>query len=216
MSQSVEQVVYGNPTREQLELMQRVTPYDYLLPKMFETVCPSNISTFIQDELRTLVEYQKEYNFLSEAVKKRYAAYDYNLPKAIINYISNRYNLDTANLVDEIIRTTLPIILKLKYKYQRPRPYTVAYYYKQSVFPLTTESAISPSFPSGHSFQATLIQETLGNLYPEIYNDLKKLTADICEQRLFYGVHFPSDLDNGIMFAKMITTSKEWTTKHNI
>lgn len=216
MNQSVEQVVYGNPTREQLELMQRATPYDYLLPKMFETLFPSNISTFVQDEIKTLIEYQKEYNFLSDNVKKRYAAYDYNLSKAINNYVANRYNFDASNVIDEIVRSTLPIILKLKFKYQRPRPFTLAYYYKQSLFPLLTESAVSPSFPSGHAFQATLIQETLGNQYPEIYNDLKKLTSDICEQRLFYGVHYPSDLDNGVMFAKMITQSKEWTQKFNI
>ena len=107
MNQSVEQVVYGNPTREQLELMQRVTPYDYLLPKMFETLFPSNISTFVQDEIKTLIEYQKEYNFLSDSVKKRYAAYDYNLPKAINNYVANRYNFDATNIIDEIVLAEL-------------------------------------------------------------------------------------------------------------
>jgi hypothetical protein len=217
MNQSLEDVIYGNPTSEHLEILQMQTPYDYLLPKIFETVCPSNISTLTQDELDVLVEYQKQFNYLPKSTIKRYEAYDNDLIKSAANFIYNRHNgYDLRELFNEIITSTKPILLKLKYKYQRPRPYVLAAHYKKSVFPVNTITAISPSFPSGHVFQMALLVETLGSMEPIMYNDLQNLMIDISEQRLFYRLHYPSDNDVAMQFAKIICQSKEWTKKYNI
>lgn len=216
MKDWLEKIVYGNPTSDQLELMQKVSEYDYLLPEMFEAPCPSNISTLTQDELVAIVEYQKQYNYLQPAVKKRYMAYDADLVKSVANFVYNRFGIDITELFQNIVDETKPILLKLKYHFQRPRPYVLAQYYRQSVFPILTPSAISPSFPSGHVFQMALLTETLGSAEPRTYNDLNNLLLDICEQRLFYRLHYPSDNDTAILFAKKIVQSKEWTTKYNI
>ena len=216
MKQALEEVVYGNPTREQLELLQKKSQYDYLLPEMFEAEPPSNISTLTQDELRALVDYQKQYNFLPENIKKRYQAYDDDMCKAIVNFIYNNHNVDVTELVQSIFTDTLTIILKLKYKFQRPRPFQLGFYYKQSIFPVQTLTAISPSYPSGHVMQVALVAQTLGNLYPKTYQDLSRLLTDVIEQRLFYGLHYPSDCDRAVDFAKTIVKSKEWITKYNI
>jgi hypothetical protein len=216
MKHSLEEIIYGNPTRDQLEYLQKKSEYDSLLPEMFQITCPSNVSTLTQDELKALVEYQKEYNYLPEAVKKRYSKYDSELDKSIINYVYNLWRWDITDLVEDIMESTKPLLLKLKYKYQRPRPYQLAYEYKQSVFPIITSSALSPSFPSGHSFQAQIIANTISSINPKVHNDMNKLVLDVNEQRLFYGVHYPSDIDNAKTFAQILTTSKEWTTKYNI
>ena len=62
------------------------------------------------------------------------------------------------NIYDDIY----PLILKLKYKYQRPRPYQLAQYYKLKLFPLRSNSVGTPSFPSGHTIQSQLILGVLG------------------------------------------------------
>jgi hypothetical protein len=217
MNPQLEIIKYGNPTREQLGIMQQVTVWDYLLPKMFEEVhCPSNISTLTHDELKELVEYQKLYNQLPEPTKKLYQQYDMDLVQAVSTQIRNSTGADISPMFQEIIADTMPLLLKLKYKHQRPRPYMLAYYYKQSIFPKTSISALSPSFPSGHIFQLTLLVETLGNKQPKLYDQLHTILSDNYEHRLFYGVHYPSDLDAARTLAMMIITSKEWTKKYNI
>lgn len=216
MKQWLEELHFGNPTRAEVELLQQKTAYDYLLPDMFKASYPSNISTTVQDELDVLIEYQKQYRILPKSVKQRYEFYDKNLEQAIANYVYNKCGIDVKDMLQEMFTETIPLILKLKYKFQRPRPYQVAEYYKKSVFPMLTETAINPSYPSGHVMQVAMFVHTFGNIHPRTYNDLKQLQIDVCEQRLFYGVHFPSDCDAAIEFAKIITSSKEWTSKYNI
>lgn len=217
MKPSLEEIIYGNPLTNQLELLQKACPYDHLLPKMFETICPSNISTLTQDELDTLVDYQMHYNMLHKSTLTRYAAYDQDLIKSVGNFFYNRYNgYDVRELFQGIVDDTKPLLLKLKYKFQRPRPHVMAAYFKKSVFPVETLTALSPSFPSGHVFQMALLTETLGSMQPSMYNDLSNLLIDVCEQRLFYRLHYPSDNDIAIQFAKTVANSKEWTTKYNI
>jgi hypothetical protein len=217
MNPQLEVITYGNPTREQLEKMQQATPYDYLLPIMFDnTHCPSNISTLTHDELKELVQYQQHYNFLPESTKRRYEAYDKDLSQATANYIYNKTGINIKEAFDEMIQETKPVLLKLKYKFQRPRPYQLAWHFKQSIFPIFSLTANSPSFPSGHIFQLTLLTETMGNIHPSIYDHLKHLMSEVCEQRLFYGLHYPSDCDAAQQLAKTITRSKEWTKKYNI
>jgi len=216
MNNSLEEIKFGNPTRDQLEYLQKACEYDYLLPEMFKHNFPSNISTHTQDELHVLVEYQKEFNSLPDSTKKRYVKYDQELSTSIINYVYNLYRWDITDIVLEIIQSTMPVLLKLKYKFQRPRPYQLALSYKKSLFPMQSLSANNPSFPSGHSFQANLIADTLSSIEPKLYNDMKKIVLDINEQRLFYGVHYPSDIDSAKTFADYILKSKEWTTKFNI
>lgn len=217
MNQWLEKVIHGNPTSEQLALIQTATPYDYLLPKFFEVIAPSNISTLAHDELDTLVEYQKQYNLLPKSTKARYTAYESNLVQSVANYIYNRHNgYDLSALFEEIIQDTEPMLLKLKYKYQRPRPHVLAAYLKKSVFPDSTANSKSPSLPTGHVFFMTLLTETLGSIEPTMFDDLSKLLIDISEQRLFYRLNYPSDNDIAMDFARRITHSKEWTHKYNI
>jgi hypothetical protein len=215
MKQAVDEVVFGNPSFEQITLVQSATEFDFLLPEIFKTVCPINTSTLVQDELKVLVEYQKDFKSLSESKIKRFTYYDYNLSNVVINFLKN-YEIDATEMVEEIINMTKPLLLKIKYKYQRPRPYQLAYYYKDSLFPRKSSSADTPSFPSGHTFQMNLIQETIGSIYPNTYADLCKLTNEINEQRLYYGLHYASDLDFAKECAELIVKTKIWTSKFQI
>ena len=215
MKQIVDEVIFGNPSYEQIPLVQSATDFDFLLPEIFKTVCPINTSTLVQDELKVLVEYQKDFKSLTENKIKRFAYYDHNLSNVVVNFLSN-YEIDATEMVEEIINMTKPLLLKIKYKFQRPRPFQLASYYKESLFPRKSNSADSPSFPAGHTFQMNLIQETIGSIYPDTYADLRKLTKEVNEQRLFYGLHFPSDIDFGKECADAVVKTKIWTGKFQI
>ncbi len=220
MNQAIDVVVYGNPNYLQLPLIQTKTDLDDLLPSIFETNCPKNFSQLVKDELAILQEYQSNFNTLTESTQKRYVLYDKDLAKVVKNSLAlttmPHEEIDLNSLVDEIIEYTKPLLLKIKYKYNRPRPQVLANYYRTSLFPRISVSADTPAFPSGHTFQMELIKETIGALYPQSYRGLSLLADDVNEQRLYYGLHYPSDIDFAKLCAKKILSSKAWTTKYRI
>jgi hypothetical protein len=121
-----------------------------------------------------------------------------------------------TTLVDSIIEDTLPLLIKLKYYHQRPRPFQLADYYKLKLFPYKSFSADSPSFPSGHSFQGKILTEVVGNHYPETYSYMKKLFDDISYSRLYLGLHYQSDIDVGIFCAEKVLELKEFKSKYKL
>lgn len=215
MNQAIDVVVFGNPNYLQLPIIQTATEFDHLIPSITETKCPKNYSELVKDELNTLVEYQKEFTRLSEDTKKRYELYDTNLSQAIKRLFKSHGD-STNDLIDEIIESTLPLLLKIKFKYNRPRPQVLANYYKASLFPKISASSDTPSFPSGHTFQMEVVKETLGAMYPQRYEYLKAMANEVSEQRLFYGLHYPSDIDFAKLCAKKLIQSKEWNKKYNL
>jgi hypothetical protein len=85
------------------------------------------------------------------------------------------------------------LVLILKKHYNRPRPYQVAYYTKQEFNPMYSSSAISPSFPSGHTIQAYFICRILSFYYPSKKEDIMLLAKMIEDSREILGVHYKSD-----------------------
>jgi len=216
MKQWLDELTYGNPSRDQVEPLSNKSEFDSLLPTIFEKECPKNSSEATEDELKVLVEYQKNYSTLPKSVRDRFASYDKDVIGAVIMFLNKRHGFDMEELIGEMIKSTIPLLYKVKYKYQRPRPYQLSQHLKHSVFPMFSFSSDTPSFPSGHAFQMRIITNTVGSIHPTTYQDLKKLSYEVNEQRLFYGLHYPSDIDFANYMADLLTTSKEWTTKYKI
>ena len=113
-----------------------------------------------------------------------------------------KYNEDYYN---KILKESQRIILKLKYHYNRPRPYQIAEFYGIPDFKIhNLDSAKTPSYPSGHTTQAHLIAELLGKEYTGHYVNLKKLADYISESRLMARAHYPSDCRFGKEVAMYI------------
>jgi len=216
MKQWLDELTYGNPSRHQVDALGNPSEFDALLPQIFKTESPKNSSEATQDEIKALIEYQKEFGKLSKAVTDRFISYDRDVIGVVISFIQKRHNFDMEEMINEMVRCTTPLLYKVKYNYQRPRPYQLAQQTKESLFPLFSVSADTPSFPSGHSFQMRMITNTIGSIHPTTYQDLKKLSFEVNEQRLYYGLHYPTDIDFGNYVADILTTSKEWTTKYKI
>ena len=99
--------------------------------------------------------------------------------------------------LSELIEETKTIILKLKYHYNRPRPYQIANEKNMSLNSEDLESAKTPSYPSGHATQGTFISRYLADLYPKYEKELLDMGEDIAFSRNMAKVHYPSDTELG-------------------
>jgi hypothetical protein len=96
--------------------------------------------------------------------------------------------------LDKVFKEFDGIMLRQKFKYDRKRPFV---YFKDRGENIETESAHSPSFPSGHTAFAYLISSYFSNLFPEKAMQLQTIAEMIAQSRIENGVHFPSDIDAG-------------------
>jgi hypothetical protein len=212
----LDELTYGNPSRDQIEPLNNPSEFDNLLPRIFEKECPKNSSKATEEELKVLAEYQKGCANLPQSVIDRFVSYDKDVVGTTILFLQKRHKFEMGELINEMIKCTIPLLYKVKYKYQRPRPFQLAEYMDESVYPMFSFTSDTPSFPSGHAFQMRIITNTVGSIHPTTYQDLKKLSYEVNEQRLYYGLHYPSDIEFANHMADLLTTSKEWTTKYKI
>ena len=95
--------------------------------------------------------------------------------------------------IGELISESLIIINKLKKHFNRPRPAVLAKKIGIELKDIKLKSMDSPSYPSGHATQATLLSLFLSDKYPEKENKLKKLARDIIHSRQVAHTHYKSD-----------------------
>ena len=215
MSPWLNNVTYGNPVDEILPYL-KAGAYQSVYEQLKENAFPPNDSEATQDELRELIAYQNLPEQKDEKIISRYMGYNQDLVTIFKKYVTDKIGENLDSEIDGLIEDSKFLLMKLKFFYQRPRPYQVAQYYKAKLFPFKSGSAISPSYPSGHAFQARLLTELIGNKYPEHYEFLKSLTHDISMSRMFLGLHFASDIDFAVYCAKAVAQSKEFTSKYGI
>jgi hypothetical protein len=209
-------LTYGNPTHEQLGFIQGTCLVDDLFDTFKDVVVPNNDSELVKDELNEIADslavmsQPENQNYL-----KRYLAYDRNLIQAISSIFKQK-DIEVEELVTEIVKDIQNLIFKLKFHIQRPRPFQLAQYYKLKLFPYKSFSAHTPSYPSGHTVQAIVILNVLGNKYPTEYQYCKELIEDITYSRVYLGHHYPSDNDGGREIGKAILKHPEFTKKYGI
>jgi len=220
MEVSIVDIAYGNPTIEQIETMGKSNYLDSLYNELSVIHPPSNSSDITQKELNDIMLYTSQLNSDLES-KKRFIQYD----KSIVEYVMESANSVgfgeeeieyIKSLINSIYDDTCSLLMNLKFKFNRVRPFQLAYYYKMQLHPSDTISSQSPSYPSGHAFQAKLITEVLGNKYPKYYHSFKQLNDDISMSRLYLGVHYQSDIDMGLYAAEMVLGNKEFKRKYGL
>lgn len=96
--------------------------------------------------------------------------------------------------LDKILEEFDGVIVRLKFKYNRPRPYI---FFKERKEDIETKESGSPSFPSGHAAFSYFVSDYLSEILPNKRRELEKLASLICQSRIDNGVHFPSDISAG-------------------
>jgi len=145
---------------------------------------PKNSSEESMDELMLL----DSLPVIEDFVKTTDDIFDHFKPY----FKKNKLELPEKELKD-ILKNTSPIILKLKYHYNRPRPQQLANEKGLDFHQQPLESSRTPSYPSGHSTQGRLIAKILSDKFPKHESEINKLGNEIGTGRLVAKVHYPSD-----------------------
>ena len=98
-----------------------------------------------------------------------------------------------------------PIILNLKHRHNRPRPYQLAEKYGIKIILRDSETAKTPAYPSGHTAYTALSAYILAAKYPQHAEHLFDKVSVAGMARMLMGVHYPSDNE-----ASMIITGALW------
>jgi hypothetical protein len=210
------QVTYGNPTQTTLELLNQNGLVDSLFEDLKKEIMPLNNSQLTKEELNEVAEGISLLKIPeNEYFVKRYKSYDRSLVQSLVT-IFKPLGIDVEELSVNIQDDINPLIAKLKVHFNRPRPHQLANYFKLKLFPFESFSSSSASFPSGHTLQAFVILNVIGNLYPNHYDYCKQIIEDIAESRINLGLHYPSDNDFSIEIGQQILKHKEFVKKYKI
>jgi hypothetical protein len=210
-------LLFGNPSRNFLKNLNTESYLDSLLPELASYAYPDNNSQEAIDEINKLVAYTNELESNID-LQKRFDIYDANFENYIISVLSNVGIPadEVTSIMKDIHDDIIPIILKLKYHFQRIRPNQLSIMLSMKMYPFASATAYSPSYPSGHSLQSRLYCEVLGNKYPKYYKQLNILAEDISQSRLYMGVHYPSDCEFSQYIATLVLNNPEFKKKYKL
>jgi len=207
----VDEMIYGPPTEEIREKMDRqLKVIDVDVNTLTVMRPPSNTSTQVKDELNQIID--KHYQSKAETenfeleVSKPAELQDLDILKSFIKLAEELGLADdiTKNKLKSLRSDAATIILNMKYKFNRPRPVQLMDYHGVEFKPADFKTSNTPSYPSGHAFQGTLIAMVLSEIFPQHAEEFIKLGESIGDNRVVFGVHYPSDHYAGIELAKQV------------
>jgi hypothetical protein len=209
-------ITFGNPTIEQKKYLDENCIVDDLFLKLKDEQYPLNDSELVKEELNELVDLTEMLNEPeNNSYLTRYKSYDRSLSQSIITAFKQK-GIDVEKLTLDVIKDIRPLLIRLKYFYQRPRPKQIAQYYKLSMFPYNSFSADSPSYPSGHTLESYVVLNVIGNNFPNEYEFCQRMIDDIASSRLYLGLHYQTDNEFSVKIGEEILKHKSFTEKYEI
>lgn len=109
--------------------------------------------------------------------------------------------------VRKLLRESAILILQLKYYFNRPRPQQVADIEGIRFRQYSSESASTPSYPSGHTIQSNLVAYYLSQRYPMYERSFFNIADKISLSRMQGGMHYYSDIEYGKLIYQTIEDS---------
>ena len=165
-------------------------------PKLTITPPPANDSNETRTELFKLLAYND--GVIDRDMVEKYD----DMIKPFMELVE-KHNVDvTKDDLQQIIDEGAKFTLKIKYKYNRPRPYQIAEHYGIEDFKRhKLDTAKTPSYPSGHALQGRLIGLILTDKDPEHQNEYMAVSQRISDSRIMARAHYPSDKEYGEKLA---------------
>jgi|TARA_R100000030_G_scaffold92913_1_gene78741 hypothetical protein len=165
-------------------------------PKLTITPPPANDSNETRTELFKLLAYND--GVIDRDMVEKYD----DMIKPFMELVE-KHNVDvTKDDLQQIIDEGAKFTLKIKYKYNRPRPYQIAEHYGIEDFKRhKLDTAKTPSYPSGHALQGRLIGLILTDKDPKHQNQYMAVSQKISDSRIMARAHYPSDKEYGEKLA---------------
>jgi len=108
------------------------------------------------------------------------------------------------DLVKDFWNVYYPIVSNIKNHFNRPRTWQLAPKYGMVIDILISESAQTPSYPSGHSAYAYIIEHILSEMYPLHRTLFSSLAEKVGWARKMQGVHYQTDIDAARKLTKIV------------
>ncbi len=194
---SVRNIKYGEGTRT-WKVSDKVTiGWKNVLP-----MPPENTSDFTIQELMKMSELTQS---LTSQERDLVYMVDDNPNHVFAKMIKKHGLKDHSEEFKKAWSITDPIIMNLKWKFNRPRPYQLAEAYGINIKVLKTKTHHTPAYPSGHTAWAAMMGYILAEHYPEHSSEIFDKIDLAGNARVLQGVHYPSDND-----ASMVITGALW------
>lgn len=209
---NLDDIAFGNPSSRDFLIMKQENYLDALFPKLIRFTPPKNSSAAAAGELQTLV------NYVNAKREVKNNLYDEGLLLMIRDVFmeagADKEFIETVST--GVAETVVPLITKLKYHFNRPRPAQLSWYHSLNFYPDFSYFTNSPSYPSSHVALTVITCHVLGNLHPEGYNRIQPLIEEMKQSRLYLGVHYPSDNDMSMVIAKAVLDNAEFKAEFNL
>jgi hypothetical protein len=209
---TINELTYGNPNAEQDILIREEGSYDYIANHYMQKPYPNNDGQYAHKELGLIREDMKKLKH--DKVVELSVKFDEDLSGMLIETANKCGVSNATKFVAELYKDINPIIMKLKYYYNRIRPYQLANILSYPLNPMPTVSAQSPSYPSGHTVQSRVFAEILSFRYPDQQDMLMKFADKCSKSRIIMGVHFPSDEIFGKQLSDGIILDENFKAKY--
>lgn len=178
----------------ELQMLNKITPKGI---KLANEIPIKNFPTNLSIEAKVEIDNIKnKMNKLTDKIIQ-----DINTELWLENMI-DRFNVNNDEAVkikNIFINEIDPIIMYLKKKYNRVRPYKL----DNSIIPVI-DPPKHPSYPSGHSTQSYFIANILSEKYPSKRDLYFKIAEKIAVNREYAGVHYESDTKFGEFIASKL------------
>ncbi|MBM3201305.1 MAG: hypothetical protein FJZ56_02730 [Chlamydiae bacterium] len=213
----INELQYGNPDRNHFYYLNKTTYLDTLLPELQSFPFPANDSEETKAEIQELINTTNQLADNEELVR-RFDLYDNSFEKYMVEILAQSGIPfgDVDVLLQSIKDDIKPLLVKLKYHYQRVRPYQLSKMLGMELISFKSTAADSPSYPSGHAFQSRVYAEVIGNQYPKYHKALHDLATDIMWSRVFMGVHYLSDSQFSDYVASVVCNHPEFKKKYKL
>ena len=155
---------------------------------------PDNDSETTRQELKKVLNAMTTNTEMDRADKKPLRMFFKYLDSEGLDY--------DKDLLKEIYSDVSLITLKLKVRYDRPRPEQLGHLVGYDVKSIKTDSDDSPSFPSGHTAQAWTMAYYLSDKHSDHQQSFFDIAEKIEKSRIIRGAHFPSDNKEAKKIAK--------------
>ena len=173
---------------------------------------PNNDGEYAKKELEKIREEMKKLQH--DKVVELSIKFDDDLSSMLVEMAQNCGVSNAEGFVKGLYKDINPIIMKLKYYYNRIRPYQLANILSYPLNPMPTVSGQSPSYPSGHTVQSKVFADVLSFRYPDQQDVLTKFSDKCAKSRCILGVHFPSDEIFGLQLAQGIINDENFKKKY--
>lgn len=211
-NENLDFIKFGNPLFDQTLLLSDLfyldTEYEFLTSFWF----PKNSSKETKKELneissitRSISNDSKKINYLLDI----YANIE-DFCNQSLSYLGVKIDEEESKeLFDDVFR----FVVKLKYVYNRPRPYQLAAYYNLSLFPFSTQNVDTPSYPSFRWVYFSVLK----NVYLKNYLETGYIGnpfSSIRESLISLGLNYQSDLEFSEKVSDSILNNKGFIKKY--